>query len=32
VMYCYHGQKYMTEMPYDPGRKIRIRVDIRPAG
>ena len=32
VMYRYHGQKYMTEMPYDPGRKIRIRVDIRPAG
>ena len=32
VMYRYHGQKYMTEMPYDPGRKIRIRVDVRPAG
>ena len=32
VTYRYHGQKYRTEMPYDPGRKIRIRVDIRPAG
>ena len=32
VMYRYHGQKYMTEMPYDPGNKIRVRVDIRPAG
>mgnify|MGYP003572326917 CR=1 FL=1 len=32
VMYRYHGQKYMTEMPYDPGRKIRIRIDVRPAG
>ena len=32
VTYRYHGQKYMTEMPYDPGRKIRVRVDVRPAG
>jgi len=32
VTYRYNGQKYMTEMPYDPGRKLRIRVDIRPAG
>ncbi len=31
VTYRYKGQKYMTEMPYDPGRKIRVRVDIRPA-
>jgi uncharacterized protein YcfJ len=31
VMYRYHGQKYVTEMPYDPGNKIRVRVDIRPA-
>ena len=31
VTYRYHGQKYMTEMPYDPGRKLRVRVDIRPA-
>lgn len=32
VVYRYHGQKYETRMPYDPGREIRIRVDIRPAG
>ncbi len=32
VTYRYNGQKYMTEMPYDPGNKIRVRVDIRPAG
>lgn len=32
VTYRYNGQKYRTEMPYDPGRKIRIRVDVRPAG
>ena len=32
VTYRYHGQKYRTEMPYDPGPKLRIRVDVRPAG
>lgn len=32
VVYRYHGQKYATRMPHDPGRKIRVRVDIRPAG
>lgn len=32
VVYRYHGQKYATRMPYDPGRKIRVRVDIQPAG
>jgi uncharacterized protein YcfJ len=32
VLYRYHGQKYVTEMPYDPGNKIRVRVDVRPAG
>ena len=31
VVYRYHGQKYMTQMPYDPGDKIRVRVDVRPA-
>jgi len=31
VVYSYHGQKYATRMPNDPGRKLRIRVDIRPA-
>jgi len=32
VTYRYNGQNYMTDMPYDPGRELRIRVDIRPAG
>ncbi len=31
VTYRYHGQKYATRMPYDPGDKLRIRVDVRPA-
>jgi len=30
VVYRYKGQKYATRMPHDPGRRIRIRVDIRP--
>ena len=30
VVYSYHGQKYATRMPYDPGKKIKVRVDIRP--
>lgn len=32
VVYRYNGQKYATRMPHDPGRRIRIRVDIRPVG
>ena len=31
VTYRYNGQKYQTEMPYDPGQSLRVRVDIRPA-
>ena len=31
VIYRYRGQKYSTRMPYDPGQKMKIRVDIRPA-
>jgi len=31
VVYRYHGQKYSTRMPYDPGNKLKIRVDVRPA-
>ena len=31
VHYRYHGQRYVTEMPYDPGKRIRVRVDVRPA-
>jgi len=30
VIYSYHGQKYATDTPYDPGDRIRIRVDVRP--
>ncbi len=32
VTYQYRGERYQTRMPYDPGRELRIRVDIRPAG
>lgn len=31
VIYRYNGQKYSTRMPYDPGNKLRVRVDVRPA-
>lgn len=30
VLYAYNGQKYATDMPYDPGERLRVRVDIRP--
>jgi uncharacterized protein YcfJ len=31
VVYRYRGQTYATDMPYDPGRELRVRVDVRPA-
>lgn len=31
VLYVYNGQKYATRMPTDPGKRMRIRVDVRPA-
>jgi uncharacterized protein YcfJ len=31
VTYRFNGQKYVTDMPYDPGETIRVRVDVRPA-
>lgn len=31
VVYSYHGRKYATRTPFDPGDRIRIRVDVRPA-
>ena len=31
VLYRYKGQRYSTRMPYDPGNRIKVRVDIRPA-
>ena len=30
VVYRYHGQRYSTRLPYDPGNRIRVRVDVRP--
>jgi len=30
VVYRYHGRKYGTRTPFDPGKKIKIRVDVRP--
>jgi uncharacterized protein YcfJ len=30
VIYAYNGRKYATDMPFDPGERIRIRVDVRP--
>ncbi len=32
VLYRYNGQRYSTRMPYDPGERLRVRVDVRPAG
>lgn len=31
VIYAYSGQKYSTRTPYDPGKRLRIKVDVRPA-
>jgi len=31
VLYRYHGQRYSTRMQHDPGPKMRVRVDVRPA-
>jgi len=31
VTYEYGGRRYVTQMPYDPGERIRIRVDVTPA-
>ncbi len=31
VSYRYQGQLYHTRMPYDPGKKVRIRVSVEPA-
>ena len=32
VVYRYNGQKYQTRMPYDPGPRLRVQVNVRPAG
>lgn len=31
VVYVYNGRKYATRTPSDPGKRLRIRVDVRPA-
>lgn len=31
VTYVYAGQRHTTRLPYDPGDRIRIRVDVSPA-
>jgi uncharacterized protein YcfJ len=31
VTYEYAGRQYVTRMPYDPGERLRIRVDVEPA-
>ena len=30
VTYEYAGRQYVTRMPYDPGERIRVRVDVTP--
>jgi hypothetical protein len=30
VRYEYHGREFFTRMPYDPGRNLRVRVDVQP--
>ena len=32
VTYKYHGRGQVTEMPYRPGERIRVRVDVTPGG
>jgi uncharacterized protein YcfJ len=31
VTYLYHGRRQVTELPYNPGERIRVRVDVTPA-
>lgn len=30
VTYVYHGREHTTRLPYDPGDRIRVRVDVEP--
>jgi uncharacterized protein YcfJ len=32
VTYVYNGVRQTTQLPYDPGDRIRVRVDVRPEG
>ncbi len=31
VTYRYHGRLYHTRLPYDPGKHIKVRIDVMPA-
>ncbi len=31
VTYVYHGRRQVTQLPYRPGERIRVRVDVSPA-
>ena len=31
VRYRYHGHDYVTEMPYDPGPRLPVHIDVEPA-
>lgn len=31
VTYEYNGQRYVTRLPYDPGRRLRVHLDVTPA-
>lgn len=30
VTYTYHGQTFISVLPYDPGRNVRVRVSVNP--
>ncbi len=32
VTYRYHGRDYRTQLPYEPGERIRVRVSVDPVG
>jgi uncharacterized protein YcfJ len=32
VTYEYNGRRQVTQLPYDPGRYLRVAVDVRPLG
>jgi uncharacterized protein YcfJ len=32
VTYVYNGRREVTRLPYDPGRYLRVAVDVRPIG
>lgn len=31
VTYLYHGETFTRDLPYDPGERMRVRVDVDPA-